>query len=81
MANLPPPGLSGDIVFRPVNRADKVQCDALNEKVVWRLLRPRAIAPEVPGCLVHEIDHRFHLKSISNLKLADHYRSAATLDV
>jgi sulfatase modifying factor 1 len=29
----------------------------------------------------HEIDRRFHLKAISNLKLADHSRSAATLDV
>src|SRR5450755_4489587 len=46
--------VSDGVVFRPVNRADKVQGDALNEKVVWQLLRPHAIAAEVPGIAPHD---------------------------
>ena len=47
-------GVADGFVFRPVNRADKVQGDALNEKVVWQLLRPHAIAAEVPGIAPHD---------------------------
>jgi integrase len=47
-------GVTDGFVFRPVNRADRTQGDALNEKVVLQLLRPHAIAAEVPGIATHD---------------------------
>ena len=35
-----PAGVADGHVFRPVNRADKVQGDVLSAKVVWQMLRP-----------------------------------------
>ena len=42
-------------VFRPVNRADRVQGAALSEKVVWQLLRPHAEAAGVAGIAPHDL--------------------------
>jgi integrase/recombinase XerD len=36
-------------VFRPVNRGDQVQGEALSEKVVWQMLRPYATVAGVSG--------------------------------
>jgi site-specific recombinase XerD len=47
-------GVAEGFVFRPVNRADEVQGEALTEKVVWQLLPPHAIAAEVPGIAPHD---------------------------
>jgi integrase len=41
-------------VFRTVNRGGEVQPTALNEKVVWQLLRPYAEAAGVPGIAPHD---------------------------
>ena len=41
-------------VFRPVNRGDQGQETALNEKVIWQLLRPYAAAAGVPGIAPHD---------------------------
>jgi integrase len=41
-------------VFRTVNRGGEVQPIALNEKVVWQLLRPYAEASGVPGIAPHD---------------------------
>lgn len=47
-------GISGGPVFRPVNRGDQAQKAALNEKVIWQLLRPYANAAGVPGIAPHD---------------------------
>ena len=47
-------GISAGQVFRPVNRGDQAQEAALNEKVIWQLLRPYAVAAGVPGIAPHD---------------------------
>lgn len=47
-------GMAVGPVFRPVNRGDQAQEAALNEKVVWQLLRPYATAAGVPGIAPHD---------------------------
>src|SRR5450756_772780 len=42
-------GIADGFVFRPVNRAGRVQGVGLSEKVVWQLLQPYALAAGVPG--------------------------------
>jgi len=42
-------------VFRVVNRGDQAQEAALNEKVVWQLLRKYAAAAGVPGIAPHDL--------------------------
>ncbi len=49
-----PTGVVDGRVFRPVNRADKAQGEALSEKVVWQMLRPYATAAGVPGIAPHD---------------------------
>ena len=49
-----PAGVVDGHVFRPVNRADQVQGEALSEKVVWQMLRPYATAAGVPGIAPHD---------------------------
>jgi integrase len=49
-----PSGISDGHVFRTVNRGGEVQPIALNEKVVWQLLRPYADAAGVPGIAPHD---------------------------
>lgn len=46
-------------VFRAVNRADQVQAAALNEKVVWQLLKPYATTAGVPGVAPHDLRRSF----------------------
>jgi integrase len=48
-----PVGITDGHIFRTVNRGGEVQ-DALNEKVVWQLLRPYADAAGVPGIAPHD---------------------------
>jgi len=50
-----PAGVTEGHLFRPVNRGDKVQGDALSEKCVWQLLRPYAAAAGVPGIAPHDL--------------------------
>jgi integrase len=47
-------GLADGRVFRPVNRGDKVQGDAMSEKVVWQMLRQYATDAGVPGIAPHD---------------------------
>jgi site-specific recombinase XerD len=49
-----PAGVLDGHVFRSVNRGDKVQGEALSEKVVWQMLRPYATAAGVPGIAPHD---------------------------
>jgi integrase len=49
-----PAGVSEGFVFRSVNRGDKVQGEALSERVVWQMLRPYAVAAGVPGIAPHD---------------------------
>jgi len=41
-------------VFRPVNRGDKVQGEAMSEKVVWQMLQQYAADAGVPGIAPHD---------------------------
>jgi integrase len=47
-------GISGGAVFRSVNRGSEIRDSALNEKVVWQLIRPYAEAAGVPGIAPHD---------------------------
>jgi len=47
-------GLADGHVFRPVNRGDKVQGDAMSEKVVWQMLQQYATDAGVPGIAPHD---------------------------
>jgi integrase/recombinase XerD len=47
-------GLVDGRVFRPVNRGDKVQGDAMSEKVVWQMLQQYATDAGVPGIAPHD---------------------------
>ncbi len=47
-------GLADGRVFRPVNRGDKVQGEAMSEKVVWQMLRQYATDAGVPGIAPHD---------------------------
>ena len=42
-------------VFRPVNRADRVNGEVLSEKVVWQLIKPYADIAGVPGIAPHDL--------------------------
>jgi site-specific recombinase XerD len=48
-------GISTGPVFRPVNRGDEAQEVALNEKVVWQLLRRYTVTAGVPGIAPHDL--------------------------
>jgi site-specific recombinase XerD len=41
-------------IFRPVNRGDKVQGEAMSEKVVWQMLQQYATDAGVPGIAPHD---------------------------
>jgi len=41
-------------MFRPVNRGDKVQGEAMSEKVVWQMLQQYATDAGVPGIAPHD---------------------------
>jgi integrase/recombinase XerD len=41
-------------IFRPVNRGDKVQGEAMSEKVVWQMLQQYATNAGVPGIAPHD---------------------------
>jgi integrase len=47
-------GVAEGRVFRPVNRGDKVQGEAMSEKVVWQMLQPYATDAGVPGIAPHD---------------------------
>ena len=47
-------GLADGRVFRPVNRGDKVQGEAISEKVVWQMLQPYATDAGVAGIAPHD---------------------------
>src|SRR5437016_2913868 len=47
-------GLADGRVFRPVNRSDKVQGEAMSEKVVWQMLPQYATNAGVPGFAPHD---------------------------
>jgi site-specific recombinase XerD len=52
-----PAGLAEGRVFRPVNRGDKVQGEAMSEKVVWQMLQQYATDAGVPGIAPHDFDY------------------------
>ena len=47
-------GLAEGRVFRPVNRGDNVQGEAMSEKVVWQMLQQYATDAGVPGIAPHD---------------------------
>ena len=47
-------GLADARVFRPVNRGDRVQGEAMSEKVVWQMLQQYATDAGVPGIAPHD---------------------------
>ena len=47
-------GLADGRIFRPVNRGDKVQGEAMSEKVVWQMLQQYATDAGVPGIAPHD---------------------------
>src|SRR6266478_4426513 len=47
-------GIGEGYVFRPVNRGDKVQGEAMSEKVVWQMLQQYASDAGVPGIAPHD---------------------------
>jgi integrase len=47
-------GLPDGRVFRPVNRGDRVQGEAMSEKVVWQMLQKYATDAGVPGFAPHD---------------------------
>jgi integrase len=48
-------GVADGFVFRPVNRAGRVQGVGLSEKVVWQLLQGYATVAGVPGIAPHDL--------------------------
>ena len=48
-------GVADGFIFRPVNRAGRVQGVGLSEKVVWQLLQGYAAAAGVPGIAPHDL--------------------------
>jgi integrase len=48
-------GIADGHAFRPVNRGDEVQGEALSEKVVWQLLQGYATMAGVPGIAPHDL--------------------------
>jgi len=48
------PALVDGRIFRPVNRGDKVQGEAMSEKVVWQMLQQYATDAGVPGIAPHD---------------------------
>ena len=42
-------------VFRPVNRADRVQGESMSEKIVWQMLKQYAEAAGVVGIAPHDL--------------------------
>ncbi|HXJ43100.1 MAG TPA: site-specific integrase, partial [Bryobacteraceae bacterium] len=47
-------GLANGRMFRHVNRGDKVQGEAMSEKVVWQMLQQYATDAGVPGIAPHD---------------------------
>jgi site-specific recombinase XerD len=47
-------GFAEGRVFRPVNRGDRVQGEAMSEKVVWQMLQQYATDAGVPGIAPHD---------------------------
>ena len=47
-------GLADGHIFRPVNRGDRVQGEAMSEKVVWQMLQQYATDAGVPGIAPHD---------------------------
>jgi site-specific recombinase XerD len=47
-------GLVDGRIFRPVNRGDKVQGEAMSEKVVWQMLQQYTSDAGVPGIAPHD---------------------------
>src|SRR6202158_2222894 len=47
-------GLAEGRIFRPVNRGDKVQGEAMSEKVVWQMLQPYGTDAGVTGIAPHD---------------------------
>jgi site-specific recombinase XerD len=47
-------GVGDGRIFRPVNRGDKVQGEAMSEKVVWQMLQRYATDAGVPGIAPHD---------------------------
>jgi integrase len=41
--------LTGGPVFRPVGRCGSISGERMSEKVIWQILRPYAVAADVPG--------------------------------
>ena len=50
-----PAAVADGLVFRSVNRADRVTSDGLGEKVVWQLIKPYAESAGVPGIAPHDL--------------------------
>src|SRR5258705_1265890 len=48
-------GLTDGRVFRPVNRADRVQGESMSEKIVWQMLKQYAEAAGVVGIAPHDL--------------------------
>jgi integrase len=49
-----PAGVVDGFIFRPVNRAGRMDGDVLSEKVVWQMLKPHAKAAGVAGIAPHD---------------------------
>ena len=77
-------GLAEGHVFPPVNRDDKVQGEAISEKVVWQMLQQYAIDAGVPGIAPHDCrrssaERRDQAAGVSIAPSAKRVRHAALL--
>jgi len=74
-------GLAEGRVFRPVNRGDKVQGEAMSEKVVWQMLQQYATDAGVPGIAPHDCRRYAESRIMPNARtLATIYKVAAGND-
>jgi len=60
-------GLADGRVFRPVNRGDKVQGEAMSEKVVWQMLQQYATDAGVPGIEPHDCRRYAESRTMPNV--------------
>jgi hypothetical protein len=60
-------GLVEGYVFRPVNRGDRVQGDAMSEMVVWQMLQQYVNDAGVPGIARHDFRRYAESRTMPNV--------------
>jgi hypothetical protein len=72
-------GLADGRVFRPVNQGDKVQGEAMSEKVAWQMLQQYATDAGVPGIAPHDCRSYAESRTMPNEPVAPRIRKGLTV--